>query len=139
MDHETRRKSKNIGSTKGLETKLSLRILLFLPKETTGSWARFSDRFRGVSGQLAGRSHPGEGERRRSEKPSNRSFSLHPGNRAGFFNTPEQRRFRCSKAVAGALTSRGSSRKESFKRTALKRTSPPLLPLLLSFFSALEN
>lgn len=61
------------------------------------------------------------------------------GNRAGFFNTPEQRRFRCSKAVAGALTSRGSSRKESFKRTALKRTSPPLLPLLLSFFSALEN
>lgn len=61
------------------------------------------------------------------------------GSRAGFFNTPEQRRFRCSKAVAGALTSRGSSRKESFKRTALKRTSPPLLPLLLSFFSALEN
>lgn len=85
LDHETRRKSKNIGSTKGLETKLSLRILLFLPKETTGSWARFSDRFRGVSGQLAGRSHPGEGERRRSEKPSNRSFSLHPGWKPGWF------------------------------------------------------
>lgn len=46
--------------------------------------------------------------------PSNPGWK--PGLR--FFNAPEQPRFRCSKAVAGALTSRGTGpRKESFKRT----------------------
>lgn len=152
IDIESRRnfeipgKSKNNGSTKRPASKRNETFsppLEFAKKLR----ARFSDRFRGVSGQLAGRSHPGEGERRRSEKPCPTvpsPFQPWLENLGFVSSTPRNSRGFAAQRLSlelWLLEARGLERKVLNARwPALKRTSPPFPPTLLSyFFRPLEN